>query len=251
MSDLASLFGMSGETSVESDRSGYSALPSDIYDAIVKYVYMDTTSNGTQFIKVVLDVKGKTIESDNLWIINKETKKPYKVGNDGKPVYTYGWQVFNSLAIVASGGIDGSKLNLEKKIISKYDYAAGKDMPVEVACFTELTGKQIKVGLKELNKHSKVKMPDGTWKPSTKTKLVNTVDKYYTTDGKTAAEFVSGKDAEYGSKWLASYKNQTFEEALKEEPVEVPESGNDAMSALMNNGNSKVAQASDILFGDD
>lgn len=236
MENLTTLFGLENGSAaevIEGDKkpelkSKFGPLPTGIYDATVKYAYMDTSASGTRFIQVVLDVEGRTINLDKLWIAYKDTNKPYKVVN-GKEVTIPGMQVFNSLAYIVKQ-ITGRLLKMEQKIIMKYDFRLGKEIPVEVPCFTELTNAKVKVGLREFHRHKK-QLIDGEYKPTTEIKIENTLDKFYSPEGKTAQEMVGNLPAEFGEKWLAAYKGKPFTEKLKEEPVEVSNAVEDTNTA--------------------
>ena len=86
MENLKSLFQLennSAANQIETDRASnasYGVLPSDIYDGVVKYAYMDKSQGGTPCVKVVLEVNGKIIEETH-YIAYKDTGLPYKTVN--------------------------------------------------------------------------------------------------------------------------------------------------------------------------
>ena len=199
MENLKSLFQLennSAANQIETDRTAntsYGVLPSDIYDGVVKYAYMDKSQGGTPCVKVVLEVNGTTIP---------------------------GMQTFNSLAYVTKG-IMGTELKMEEKVIKKYNWQTKSEVPTKVSCFSELINAKVKVGIKEFLKHKVQKMPDGSYVPTTEVKAVNIVDKYYSVDGKTAQEIAGNAPAEYGPNWVTAYKGKKFEEKLKVDPIDV------------------------------
>ena len=224
MENLKSLFQIensSAANQIEADRAAntsYGVLPSDIYDGVVKYAYMDKSQGGTPCVKVVLEVNGKIIEETH-YIAYKDTGKPYKTVN-GKTITFPGMQVFNSLGYVTKG-IMGTELKMEEKVIKKYNWQTKSEVPTKVSCFSELINAKLKVGIKELLKHKVQKMPDGSYVPTTEIKSVNVVDKYYSVDGKTAQEIAGNAPAEYGPNWVNAYKGKKFEEKLKVDPIDV------------------------------
>ena len=242
MTTLNSIFNLNPSTAaeLETDRSntGYKVLPTDIYDAVVKYAYLDAPAKGTPSIQVVLEVNGKTIQQAHYFY--KDTRTPTKVVN-GKPVTSPGMKAFNSLAYIVKG-VMGTELPMEQKIIKKFDRATRTEIPVKVDCFVDLINANIKVGIKELLKHKNQKMPDGSYMPTTQITPINEVDKYYSVDGKTSQELAGNSPAEYGPKWLTAYKDKPFEEKLKVEPIDV--------SAQATPFDEPVAPAATTLFDD-
>ena len=224
MENLKSLFQLennSAANQIETDRTAntsYGVLPSDIYDGVVKYAYMDKSQGGTPCVKVVLEVNGKIIEETH-YIAYKDTGLPYKTIN-GKTTTIPGMQTFNSLAYVTKG-IMGTELKMEEKVIKKYNWQTKSEVPTKVSCFSELINAKVKVGIKEFLKHKVQKMSDGSYVPTTEVKAVNIVDKYYSIDGKTAQEIAGNAPAEYGPNWVTAYKGKKFEEKLKVDPIDV------------------------------
>ena len=216
MENLNSLFGLNGNTvAVEEDRIGsgksWAPLPTDIYNATLKYAYFDSTAKGTPFVQVVLDVQGKTINPKPLYIAYADSHKPYKTV-DGKQVFTPAWRTLDSLAFAVTGKSIGA-CALEEKVIQKYNYDVKKEVPVKVKCFSGLIDVDIKVALKKYNEYKKSNV-NGTWIPTSETRAVNIVDKYFSKEGKTAEEIVHNKPAEFATKWLEVNKGKEFTEKL-------------------------------------
>lgn len=207
-----------------SDNTG-GLLDSGVYPALIKYAYFTKSASGNTGLNVILEIKGKEIAPKTSWLMYSDGSK-YKVEN-GKKVPTFAMKQFNDLCYVATGLTVDRMQEPENKAVNIYNWEQQKKVPTMVPCLTELTNKQIMVGIRKVNTHKQVKVGN-SYVPTTTIKPTNVVDKYYTIEGKTATEAVSGKEAAYSVKWHADNKGRVFEEQLKVAPIEEPKSGNTA-----------------------
>ena len=195
----------------ESDSFG-KVLDTNVYDATIKYVYLTESKSKTTGLNVVLDIDGKEINPDTIWITYKDGVTHKVI--EGKKVTPPGLRKFNDLAYCALGVTLKQLGEPENKPINLYNYEQQKKVPTMCPCYPTLSGKKIQVGLRKFNKH-KSTLVGSTYVPTTTTYYINVVDKFYTPEGKLAIEQVSNKEAAYKDKWLNANKGKVFEEDLK------------------------------------
>jgi len=202
-----------------------------VYDATIKYAYLtESKESKITGLNVVLDINGREFAAETAWLMYSDGSTLRVNARTGKKEATPGMKQFNSLCYCALGITPDRLGDAEYKAINVWNWEQKKQVPTQCPVYPALTGAKIKVGIKKYNKHKNVKV--GTsWVPTKTIRTINTVDKYYTPDGKLAIEALQDKPAVYMNKWLEEYQGKVIDEKLRVDPIDDPNETNEAAKA--------------------
>lgn len=180
---------------------GFSPFDSAIYAGKIKYAYAGTSSGGSTFVALVVNIDGKEYR-ETFYVTNKKGENFYLNPQDkNKKVPLPGFTVIDDICLIASGEPLANQ-ETEDKVINIYDFDQKKEVPTTVPMLTGLIGKDIKLGiLKQLeNKNEKV---GDEYVPVAATREINIVDKVFHPElNLTVAEARNGQEeAKFHDAW--------------------------------------------------
>lgn len=191
-------------------------LESGLYAAKVALAYLTKSAGGA--IGLVLNLKteaGREIRQ-TLWMTSGTAKgcTNYYVDKDGAKQYLPGFNLANSLALLANG-TEISDLETEVKVVNVYSIEAKAEVPTKVDMLTELLDKEIIVGLIKQVVDKTQKNDAGAYVPAGETREENEIDKFFRAkDRMTTAEIRAGATkAVFIETWSAKWEGHTRNKA--------------------------------------
>ena len=202
------------EEAKDSLGGSYSVLASGIYNAIIKAAYASEAKSGAKAINFIFDIDGQEV-TETMYVtsgLSKGQKTYYE--KDGKKYYLPSFLTAQSIGLLGAGK-DLHQLNEEDKIIELYDWEIRGKKKTKVKMFTDLLGKEIKLGLLHRREFKNKKNDEGIYVPSTDVRDYNTVDKAFRVkDNLTVAEVrAKAEEAtfikEWNEKWSGNIDDKT------------------------------------------
>lgn len=216
----------------EKDRvkgSGGGALPSNIYNLVVKYAYGHVAKSGAKAINLVLEVfdnEGKSTErtfrqQEYFMSGDKKGNKTFYT-KDGKDYNLPGFTLLNDLCMVATGkGL--FEQTVEMKTIPVYDFEKKEEVSTEVEMLTSLCGKPVAGCVLEQIQDKTQKNDQGDYIPTGETRTINIADKFLDAqERKTAVERKNGIAADFKDQWLKKWEGQVDDQSTKVEGAGTP-----------------------------
>lgn len=183
----------------------YGPLPSGVYDATIKYAYAGESKRGAKSITFGFQAGDKEF-SETMYITNAKKQTYYE--RDGKKYQMVGYELAESISIL-SVGKKLPDLTMADKVIELYDWETKSKKPTKVNMFTDLIGKEVKLGLHHVKEFKKVKQGND-YVDSTDIREYNSVNKVFRSkDDKTVNEIRAKKEnAEFMTEWSNKWTNQ-------------------------------------------
>lgn len=186
----------------------FAPLPSGVYDATIKYAYATESKGGAKGIVFGFDVAGKE-HSETLWITGKN-KKTYYV-REGKNYPLIGFELAEAISLLGASKklVD---LKTSEKIIDVYSWEQKAKVKTAVDMFTDLLGKEVKLGLHYVKEFKKVKQGND-YVDSDETREHNVINKVFRKkDDKTVNEIRAKKDeAEFIKQWSDKWAGKVYD----------------------------------------
>ena len=188
---------------------GFKRLDTGVYLAVIKHAYFSVSKNGAKVLNVRFQVA--VDGSDKPHEIDKQmyyTNNQGSVKNSKGDGYTYGYNQAESLCQLASG--KAFKDQASKQIILELrNFELKQDVPTQVWALTELTGKQVQLGIQNKVGNKQVNtapagQPD-KYEDTADKREWNEVAKFFAKDGRTFSEIKEGKTAEFKTKWVEEF----------------------------------------------
>lgn len=186
---------------------GGGVFDSNLYDFTIKLAYVSYAASGAVAINLNLESSGRTLKQ-TIYISSRKdaagnvryTYTDKKTGED-RPLP--GYSQINSLCQLAIGK-QLKDIDPEEKTISIYDFTAKKELPKQVPVLTELLDAEITIGVLKVLEDKNVKDASGKYVPNGETREVNTMGKFFKTEGRlTTAEIAAGEtEGKFAVKWL-------------------------------------------------
>lgn len=198
------------------------ALPSDIYNLMIKYAYGSKAKSGALGITVVLETADGTNRQIRMTEYvtsgdSKGNKTFYEVdtkdasGNiTGKEQRSLpGFLLIDSLCQIVAGKGLLQCVN-EKRTINLYNFDVKKEVPTEVDMLIELIGKPVCAAvLNQIQDKTAKSAQTGEYEPTGKVFSTNVVDKFLDPmTRKTATELKNNLEADFAPKWQAKWQGQ-------------------------------------------
>lgn len=200
---------------------GFRRLDSDIYIATIKTAYLGESSGGAAYVTLVCDISGQEYR-ETLYISNKNKEVFYYTSNNKKAPLP-GYALFKNICIVCTGK-EPNKMSVEEKIIKVYNFETSQDELKSVPVVTELTGKEVALGiLKELvNKRQKNSKGDYVEIADyNETNRISAV--FHPVQKKTVNEATDNKEAAFWDEWLKANQGKVKDRRkIKESSDNVP-----------------------------
>lgn len=134
---------------------GFQIFDSKVYAAKIKMAYLRAAESGAIGLTLILDLEGKEFNK-TVYITNK-AGETFSTDTDGKKKNMMGFNLANSLAMVACGK-PLNQLKDEERLQKIRNFAEKKDENIKVQVIVDLLDKEVNVGIvhQQVNKQSKV-----------------------------------------------------------------------------------------------
>lgn len=195
------------ERSEDRTGGGFRRLESDIYPSTIKTAFVGESSGGAMYVTFIFDVDN-TEYRETLYISNKNKEVYYRTSTDKKAPIP-GFAIFKNIAIICANK-EPNQLTTEEKVIKVWDYETSQDQMKSVPVITDLTGKEVALGIvKELvNKRKKNNAGEYVETADfTETNRITAV--FHPTKKLTVNEALDGKPAKFWDQWLAANQGKT------------------------------------------
>ena len=222
---------------------GNTLLDTGIYEATIMKAYAEKSKDGALGLFFTFkSSEGKEIRW-NAYVTNKNGQNYYE--KDGKKSYLPGFNLVNSLCIVAAGN-ELKKMTHEEKLVNVWDSDQKKETPQKKQVLVDLVGKKVKIGLFRQIENKQIKTDQG-YKRTAETREVNDVNRFFSAHDKyenyTATEILAKEEKPaFYDKWVEAFAGKTQDRV---KPAEVDAGAAGAPKA---GGPSKPTES---LFGDD
>lgn len=162
----------------DKDRIGGGFLvDNDIYLCKIKHAYFSESEKKALALNVALVTEdGKTIRQQFWMTSNEEKGCKNTYEKDGKNYYLPGFNMANHLCLLTAGTEIGES-DVEEKLLTVYNAAAGAEAPTKVECLVDLFGKEVYAAVQRqiVDKTTK----ENNYQPTGETKEVNEVVKFF------------------------------------------------------------------------
>lgn len=183
---------------------GGGPLDTDVYDFTIKLAYVDYSKGGAMSVNFDLETaEGRKLRSQQ-WVTSGDAKgnKNYYVDRNGKNQHLPGYTLVNDIVLLT---VDSrlEDLDPEEKVISLYDFQAGKEVPQKKNILTELLGQKVTLAVEKQVVDKNVQDASGAYVPSGETREVNEVVKAFHSEyGVTVGEAKMGlTEADFRDRW--------------------------------------------------
>ena len=192
---------------------GGGALESGMYLATIDVAYLDKAASGAIGMTVKATMEGGRNYRETFWIQSGDAKgnaTTYQDKKTGEMRHLPGFTMGNSIARLGAGG-ELTELNSEEKLVGIYNYDAQKEVPTAVEVITDLTGKQVYLGIVKQTVFKQAKQDNGSYANTAETRDENIVDKVFHPESRlTVAEILAGAtEFSFFSTWKAKNEGQT------------------------------------------
>lgn len=210
----------------EDTTGGFHRLDSDIYQAVVKTAFVGESTGGAMYVTLVFDISGSEYR-ETLYISNRNKEVFYRDSNNKKRPIP-GYALFKNICIICTNK-EPNKLSAEEKVIKVWDYETSSDQLKSVPVITELTGKEVALGiLKELVNKRK-KNNHGDYVEVAEYNEVNRIAAvFHPVKHLTVNEALDGKPAKFWDAWLTANQGKTKDRRKIKETSDLGSTGSEA-----------------------
>lgn len=220
MSILNSVVNNSTEPVVEDDflGSGRKIYDTDAYPAKIDLAYAFVSPKGAIGVHLAFSIKANDkMEKFTEEIYFTNQKKETTYFREGKNHPLPGFLRLNSISQLLVGK-DIDKLASETKMVSRYNGETKKEEPVEVSLLTELSDKQLFLGLSHIKENKRTNV-NGKWLRTAEIIEKNEISKIFNVDKLSHAEVVAGETApNFYNRWIEKYQGK-IEDKVKDAEV--------------------------------
>ena len=220
MSILNSVVNNATEPAVEDDflGSGRKIYDTDAYPAKVDLAYAFVSPKGAIGVHLAFSIKANDkMEKYTEEIYFTNQKKETTYFRDGKNHPLPGFLRLNSISQLLVGK-DIDKLASETKMVSRYNSESKKEEPVEVSLLTELSDKQLFLGLSHIKENKRTNV-NGKWLRTAEVIEKNEIGKIFNVDKLSHAEVVAGETApNFYNRWIEKFQGKV-EDKVKDAEV--------------------------------
>lgn len=197
--------------------ASYAPLPSGVYDATIKYAYTGEAKSGAKNITFGFDIDGREY-TETLYVTNKKKETFYT--KEGKNYPLPSFTTANDISRLALKGKQITSLTTQEKILELYDYESRGKKKTAVDVFTDLMGKTVKLGIKQVKAFKQVKDQSGNYVDSDEIRESNAIDKVFHADNnKTVNELLAKKEsAEFITEWKTKWENSVDDKTKGKTP---------------------------------
>lgn len=196
-----------GVDRAEDRTGGFHRLDSDIYQATIKTAFAGESAGGAMFVTLICDIKGIEYR-ETLYISNRNKEVFYKT-NNGRKAPIPGYALFKNICIICTGK-EPNKLTTEEKVIKIWDFESGSEQLKSVPVVTELTGKDVALGIVKELVNKRKKNQKGEYVEVAEFNEVNRITAvFHPTKKLTVNEAIDGKEPHFWDAWLKDNQGKT------------------------------------------
>lgn len=187
-------------------------LDSDAYPITISMAYGITSKGGAKGLVIEGKLSDGRDYSTTQYVTSGTAKgcKPY-YEKDGEKHYLPGYQIVNSICLLAAGKELPAMVS-EEKVVKIYNYDSKSEVPTKVPVLVELIGKTAVFGIIRVTENKTVKNDQtGLYQPTAETRDLNELDKVFHSDSlRTTAEIRAQSEvADFHTKWIAKNRGVT------------------------------------------
>lgn len=201
MNMFANLTNEGLEKEVDRLGGGNAPLTTDIYKGIIKLAYAGTSTGGSKFVALLVDVDGRDYR-ETIYVTNRQGQNFY-MSKDNKKVPLPGFSMIDNICLLTTEQPLAAQ-NVENKVVKLWSYEENKEIPQEVPVLTDLLGKQVALAIEHVLENKTQKNHDGVYVPIPEERNYNTITKAFHHETMvTVTEALNGLDeGEFHAKWL-------------------------------------------------
>ena len=187
-------------------------LETDVYNAIIKCLYITEAATGTEVTHLVFEANG--VEKDlSLYTSFKGTKNHTKIDEKtGKATSTPDYIKIAKLCYLLTGKVINNS-PVETKAIQVMDWASKGKKIIQVPCYSEMINKPVKIALEQHERFKSERNAQGVYVQTQETFTSYEINDFYDiTTGQNAKEKAGGLEPKAMNTWLASNKGKVFKE---------------------------------------
>lgn len=207
---------------------GFGIKPSDIYQGVLKMLYVGKSDSGSNFAQVIIELDGAGEYREQLYFTTKEGLPYFTKGDKQFPLP--GFTVVNDL-LQMTAGTELFDANFEEKVVNVYNYDTQKEEPTSVMVAVDAIQQagdpdsgRISVAILQ-SLETKQKKVGGEYVDTDETRDVNTIEKVFHPDlhvtileaqkAQEDGEDLSEEHAVFYGKWLEKNKGQVRDKTKK------------------------------------
>lgn len=195
---------------------GFSTLDSNVYDALIKLVYVTKSQSGAMGVTLIADIDDREYK-ETVYITNKNGENYYNTkSNPPKKMPLPGFTILNDLCLICCGK-PLNQMGTEDKIVQLYNPTVGKEVPTQTPVIMDLLNKRVKLGiLKEVK--NKVQSTDSGYVETDETREGNVINKVFDYEnGRTVYEINHDltESPLFVHKWLEKNKDIVIDHTKK------------------------------------
>ena len=215
-----SIFGNLSNDGLEESQDrlgGFNVRDTDVYKGTIKVAFAGQSQGGAHNVTLIVTLPDGEY-NETIYVTNKQGENWFLNQNDKtKKVPLPGFTTIDDICLVTTGN-PLSAQPTEEKIVKVYDYDEKKELPKSVPVLTELTGKEVLLGIvKETVDKNAKNDSTGEYEPTGETRDQNVISKVFHFPSKVTVVEAreaqkAGRDAEavFHDKWLEKNKGQTI-----------------------------------------
>ncbi len=198
------------EESTDSLGTSFAAVPTDVYEAEIKFAYLGKSQSSKAQSLTVHATLGGAEFRETIWVTNGKGENFY-LSKDGKNTKhpLPGYTTADDLCLMAAQQ-PLNKQNIEKKTFNLYDFELRKEVPKEVDTLVDLIGKKVSLGITREVVDKEKKDDSGQYKPTGETRIQNTINKvFHPETGRTVNEYRHDiPTPEFRDSWIERFKGK-------------------------------------------
>ena len=195
---------------------GYTPLPSDIYQCVIKLAYFTKSASGALALNYTLKTHEGAEVRETIYITAGDAKKNvnFYMGRDGEKIYYPSFMLAESMCKLALGKTIG-EVAVEKRTIKLRDYKQNLDVDTDVDMLVELIDQPIAAGIwfhidDKTTKSGNVVNGKDEYVPTGEFRQSNKVAKFFrSADLMTVPEIIAKADtATFHQVWLDQWRDK-------------------------------------------
>ena len=195
--------------------SGFGAVETDLYKAVIKAMYAGVSGSGAQNVTVIATLENGKEYRETVYVTDRNGNNWFhpKKGDGSRNTALKnplpGFTVIDDICMCTTEKPLCDQ-DFEEKVFNVYDFEAKKELPKNVQMATDVIGKTVTLAIQKSIENKSVKDGD-KYVPTADTREVNNIEKViHTESGFTYAEVrESAEEPKFAAEWLEKNKGQT------------------------------------------
>lgn len=220
---MSLLSGLTTDSDIKEEKdtlgSSFGPVESDAYKFKISMAYLDKSKGGALGLHLHLETADKQNVRQTLWITSGDAKgnKTYYVNQKGEKNPLPGFTHADALCLLTVGK-SIAEMEPEDKVVSIYNFDAGKEIPTTVPVVVELLDEEVLIGMqKQIVDKNALNQSTNRYEPTGETREVNEIDKVFRAkDGMTTAEIrAQAEEANFINSWREKWQGKTRDRSTK------------------------------------